>query len=147
MKTSSLFLLASSLFLLASSLFLASCSERVSNATNDASLPDIYPDYVDVTIPVGIAPLNFGMKSDDALLVDAVITDDQGNTLHGQGRETTGFDIDDWHRLVAQNVGKSLDVTVSAKFADGWHTYQPFHLHVSTDSIDYGLCYRLIEPG
>ena len=71
----------SSLFLLASSLFLASCGERVSNATNDASLPDIYPDYVDVTIPVGIAPLNFGMKSDDALLVDAVITDDQGNTL------------------------------------------------------------------
>ena len=73
MKTSSLFLLPS-------------CSERVSNATNDASLPDIYPDYVDVTIPVGIAPLNFGMKSDDALLVDAVITDNQGNTLHGQGR-------------------------------------------------------------
>ena len=148
MKTSSLFLLTSYIFLLTSSLFLLpSCTERVSNATNDASLPDIYPDYVDVTIPVGIAPLNFGMKSDEALLVDAVITDDQGNTLHGQGRETTGFDIDRWHQLVAQNVGKSLNVTVSAKFADGWHTYQPFHLYVSTDSIDYGLCYRLIEPG
>jgi len=148
MKTSSLFLLTSYIFLLTSSLFLLpSCTERVSNATNDASLPDIYPDYVDVTIPVGIAPLNFGMMSDDALLVDAVITDDQGNTLHGQGRETTGFDIDRWHQLVAQNVGKSLNVTVSAKFADGWHTYQPFHLYVSTDSIDYGLCYRLIEPG
>ncbi len=131
-----------SLFLLASFLFLASCGERVSNATNDASLPDIYPDYVDVTIPVGIAPLNFGMKSDDALLVDAVITDAKGHTLHGQGRETTGFDLDNWHQLLAQNVGDSLSVTVSAKFAD-----QPFHFYVSTDSIDYGLCYRLIEPG
>ena len=128
-------------------LFLASCSERVSNATNDASLPDIYPDYVDVTIPVGIAPLNFGMKSDDALLVDAVVTDKKGNTLHGQGGETTDFDIDDWHKLVAQNAGESLTVTVSAKFSDGWRTYQPFHFYVSTDSIDYGLCYRLIEPG
>ena len=84
MKTSSLFLLTSYIFLLTSSLFLLpSCTERVSNATNDASLPDIYPDYVDVTIPVGIAPLNFGMKSDDALLVDAVALMVDGEYLLG----------------------------------------------------------------
>ena len=128
-------------------LLLASCGDRVSNATSEATLPDIYPDYVNVTIPVGIAPLNFGMTMDDALLVDAVVADAKGHTLHGQGRETTDFDIDDWHGLVAANAGDSLTVTVSAKFADGWHTYQPFHFYVSTDSIDYGLCYRLIEPG
>ena len=139
-------LIACLLFIL-SALFLASCGERVSRATNEPSLPDIYPDYVDVTIPVGIAPLNFGMTMDDALLVDAVVADAKGHTLHGQGRETTDFDIDYWHKLVAQNVGDSLTVTVSAKFADGWHTYRPFHFYVSTDSIDYGLCYRLIEPG
>ena len=135
------------LLLVVGALMLASCSEQVSNARQEATTPEIYPDYVDVTIPVGFAPLNFGMKSDEAKLVDAVITDAKGHTLHGQGRETTDFDIDDWHKLVSQNVGDSLCVTVSAKLADGWHTYRPFHLYVSTDSIDYGLCYRLIEPG
>ena len=41
----------------------------------------------------------------------------------------------------------SLSVVVSAKYEDGWHTYKPFSIYVSPDSIDYGLCYRLIEPG
>jgi len=128
-------------------LLFASCGQSVSNATADDVLPDIYPDYVDVTIPANIAPLNFTMQRDDAELVDAVITDSRGNTLHGQGDETTAFDIDDWHRLLARNVCDSLTVTVSARFADGWHTYRPFHFYVSPDSIDYGICYRLIEPG
>lgn len=134
-------------FSLLSSVFCLSCTESVKNAKSEAALPEIYPDYVGVTIPVNIAPLNFGMKSDDALLVDAVIIDDKGNELHGQGNETTGFDIDDWRKLLAHNVGDSLKVSVSAKFADGWHSYQPFSFYVSRDSIDYGLCYRLIEPG
>ena len=43
--------------------------------------------------------------------------------------------------------GDSLSVVVSAKYEDGWHTYKPFSIYVSPDSIDYGLCYRLIEPG
>ncbi len=124
-----------------------SCSESIEDAKSEATVPEIYPDYVGVTIPVNIAPLNFGMKSDDALLVDAVITDGKGNELHGQGKETTGFDIDDWRKLLAANVGDSLKVSVSAKFADGWHSYKPFNFYVSTDSIDFGLCYRLIAPG
>lgn len=57
------------------------------------------------------------------------------------------FDLDDWHQLLAQNRGDSLSVTVSAKFDDGWHTYRSFPIYVSPDSIDYGICYRLIAPG
>ena len=122
-------------------------SETVSDAKQEAQQPQIYPDYLGVTIPVNIAPLNFNMADETALRIDAVITDRHGNSLHSQGEESVDFDIDDWQALLAQNPGDSLSVTVSAKYDDGWHTYQPFPVYVSPDSIDYGICYRLIEPG
>ena len=133
---------------LLSVLLLTACtSETVSDAKQEKNLPNIYPDYLGVTIPVNIAPLNFGMADETALLVDAVVTDRNGNTLHSQGEESVDFDIDDWHELLDNNRGDSLSVTVSAKYEDGWHTYNAFSIYVSSDSIDYGICYRLIEPG
>lgn len=126
---------------------LSSCGETVRDAKKEAALPEIFPDYVGVTIPIGIAPLNFCMADRNAKMVDAVITDRNGNKLHGQGKETTGFDIDDWHKMISQNQGDSLQVFVSAKYEDGWHSYQSFSLYVSKDSIDYGVAYRKLEPG
>ena len=126
---------------------LAACSVSVDNAKQEAALPRIYPDYTGVTVPVNIAPLCFNMADETALYIDAVVTDSHGNSLHAQGEESADFDIDDWHSLLGQNAGDSLSVTVSAKYEDGWHTYQPFSIYVSPDSIDYDLCYRLIAPG
>ena len=136
--------------------FSACTTETVSNAKLENVLPRIYPDYLGVTIPVNIAPLNFCMADEEALCIDAIITDRHGHNLHsqsssllwgGDGGETVDFDLDDWHSLLSQNRGDSLSVSVSAKYADGWHTYRPFSIYVSPDSIDYGICYRLIEPG
>ena len=135
------------LLLLSFIALLSACGESVQNARQEASQPVIFPDYVGVTIPVGIAPLNFCMDDESALLVDAVIRDDKGHELHGQGKETTDFDIDDWHELIAQNAGGRLQVTVSAKMQDGWHAYQPFEICVSNDAMDYGVAYRRLEPG
>ena len=132
------------LFTLLSVLLLTACStETVSDAKQEKNQPNIYPDYLGVTIPVNIAPLNFGMADEKVLLVDAVVADSKGNTLHSQGEESVDFDIDDWHELLDKNRGDSLSVTVSAKYEDGWHTYRAFSIYVSTDSIDYGICYRL----
>ena len=107
-------------------LFSACTTETVSNAKQETDHPQIYPDYLGVTIPVNIAPLCFSMTNEDALLIDATITDRHGNNLHSQGEESVDFDMDDWHTLLGQNRGDSLNVTVSAKFEDGWHTYRPF---------------------
>lgn len=135
------------LYLLQALLLLSACTEAVNDARQEATQPQIYPDYLGVTIPANIAPLGFGMADEEASLVDAVIADSHGHALHSQSKEAVCFDVDDWHALLGQNRGDSLMVTVSAKYADGWHTYRPFALYVSPDSIDYGICYRLIEPG
>lgn len=134
-------------YLLAFLLFLVSCDETVGDARQEAAQPQIYPDYLGVTVPVNIAPLDFCMADEKALCIDAMITDRHGHSLHSQGKESVDFDLDDWHTLLNENRGDSLSVTVSAKYDDGWHTYRPFPVYVSPDSIDYGICYRLIEPG
>ena len=129
-------------------LFFAACTtETVCDARQEKEQPQIYPDYLGVTIPVNIAPLNFCMVDETALLIDAIVTDRHGYSLHSQGEESVDFDLDGWHQLLAQNRGDSLSVTVSAKYDDGWHTYRSFPIYVSPDSIDYGICYRLIAPG
>lgn len=135
------------IYILLSLVLFSACKETVSNARQETNLPLIYPDYIGVTIPVNIAPLNFNMTDEKALCIDAVITDKHGNNLHSHGEESLDFDLDDWRTLLSQNAGDSLSVTVSAKYDDGWHTYRPFSIYVSPDSIDYGICYRLIAPG
>ena len=135
------------LYILLGLMGLTACTETVSDATQENILPQIYPDYTGVTIPVNIAPLCFNMADETVLRIDAVVTDSHGGSLHAQGEESVDFDLDEWHGLLAQNRGDSLSVVVSAKYEDGWHTYKPFSIYVSPDSIDYGLCYRLIEPG
>ena len=132
-------------------LVLASCNmgkpEQVTDARTVYSQPDIYPDYVGVTIPAGIAPLDFCMRSDSARLIDAVFTGTVKGELHAQGSASTCIDPEQWQQLLTDNRGGSLYVTVSAKYDDGWRSYVPFGIDISTDSIDYGITYRLIEPG
>lgn len=137
-----------SLYLLPLLLTLVSaCQESVQNARLEPVVPSIYPDYVGVTVPVNIAPLDFCMSDEEVQLVDAVVTDAHGNRLHGQGVASTSFDAADWMNLLSANVGDSLQVVVSAKKDGQWTTYSTFCIYVSSDSIDYGIAYRLIEPG
>ena len=74
---------------------LSSCTTTVEDAKQENILPQIYPDYIGVTIPVNIAPLCFNMADETAMLVDAVIKDSHGNALHSQGKESVDFDLDD----------------------------------------------------
>ena len=127
--------------------FLSACSSSPQDAALVDALPVIYPDYVDVTIPVGIAPLNFAMDDDNATDIDVVVTGSQGGTLHSKG-ECTDFDIDQWHALLEQNRGGQLDVTVCARQDGQWKRYRDFCIRVAeTDLPDWGITYRRIAPG
>ena len=49
------------LYLAVAAIMAASCTGRT---TFVEELPDIYPDYIGVTIPAGIAPMNFNLPED-----------------------------------------------------------------------------------
>lgn len=51
----------------------AACQEKVTSPARVDTLPSIFPDYVGVTIPSTIAPLNFRVTDDGVEAVDVVI--------------------------------------------------------------------------
>ena len=135
------------LCLCVSALQFLSCGSKPENPTKVDSLPEIYPDYVGVTIPVEIAPLNFNLVDETVDRVDVMVRGSKGGSLHANG-EWADFDIDDWHDLVRQNKGGQLTFTVCARRNGQWQQYQDFTVSVSPFALDeWGLTYRRIAPG
>lgn len=107
--------------------------------------PQIYPDYIGVTIPYNIAPLNFLLRdSCEALHVTARYGDMEIKS-NKKGNEAM-FNIGEWKRLMEKAKGKDVTVTVTALQKGKWVKYRPFEIAVSGDRIDSYLTYRLIEP-
>ena len=128
-------------------LTLVACHQRPEHPQMSDRQPAIYPDYIGVTIPAGIAPLNFNMADEKVDRVDVVVKGSKGGELHANGRHAD-FDIDDWHALTKQNVGGRLTFTVCAHSDGKWTQYKDFTVEVSTYALDdYGLTYRRIPPG
>ena len=111
--------------------------------SQSASHPKIYPDYVDVTVPVNIAPLTFQLDEPaDEMVARYSFADD--DILCGGSMAQP--DIDDWKELVTKAKDKAIEVEVFARKDDKWTRYKPFSIHVSSDSIDPYISYRLIAP-
>lgn len=126
-------------------LFLA-CHSRPENVQKVDKLPSIYPDYVGVTVPVGIAPLNFAMADDEFTAMDVEVKGRKGGSLHVNG-SFANFDIDDWHQLLEENKGCQLVVSVCAQKDGQWFKYQDFTIDVSSYPLDeWGITYRRIPP-
>lgn len=127
-------------------LLLLACSRQPEHAQHVDQLPVIYPDYVDVTIPVGIAPLNFSMADDAVTTVDVLVTGAKGGTLHVNG-DYADFDIEEWHALLKRNRGAKLTFTVCAEKGGQWIQYRDFTVTISNQPLEeWGVTYRRIAP-
>ena len=121
-----------------------SCSQQLpSDFTQSESLPSIYPDYVNVTIPVNIAPLTFEMADQWEEMAVRFFFADEDIICRGTKARP---DFDDWKRLVAAAKGKAVQVETYASKDGQWTRFKPFNIYVSPDSIDGHLSYRLIHP-
>jgi len=66
------------------------------------TLPSIFPDYVGVTIPSTIAPLNFRVTDDGVEAVDVVIAGTKGKPVRLNGR-SVDIPAKQWHELLESN--------------------------------------------
>ena len=135
------------LWLCISMFLLMSCHSVPEHPTMVEKLPEIYPDYIGVTIPADIAPLNFNMVDETIDGMDVIIRGSKGGEMHSNGR-LADFDIDEWHALTQKNKGGKLIFTVCEEKDGQWRQYKDFELIVSPDALDeWGLTYRRIKPG
>ena len=110
------------------------------------SLPAIYPDYCNVTVPCNIAPLNFMLPADkfDECVARFTTPDGQQQT-YGRGVKVQ-MPESEWHAMLDASKGKSLKVEVWGQKEGEWLSFSPFEIRVAEEPIDEYLSYRLIEP-
>lgn len=117
------------------------------SATPLNRLPDIFPDYVDVTIPPQIAPLRFMLRHAPEEAIVCISHEKEKMVCQASGKEGFLMDEKQWNHLVQSAIGKALEIKVYEQKEGVWQVYDSFHWYVSGDSIDPYLVYRLIEPG
>ena len=123
------------------------CSSEPENVIKVDRLPEIYPDYIGVTIPADIAPLNFNYVDEEIDRMDVVVRGSNGGKMHVNAR-WADFDMADWQALIRQNQGGKITFTVCVKKGGRWTQYKDFEIYVSKNCMnEWGLTYRRIKPG
>jgi len=127
-------------------LWLVSCGSPVTNPEKVDRWPDIYPDYIGVTIPATIAPMNFNCIGEENERVDVTVVGGKSGKIHVND-EIVSFPQKEWRELLDANKGGSLSFTVCIKNKGKWREFRSFSMFVSSDPIDYGVVYRKLAPG
>ncbi len=106
-------------------------------------LPALYPDYMDVTIPSNLAPVNFMVTDAEACI--ARMDYPGGSLCYGNGNKVQ-IDADEWKTMQKAAKGGNIQVTLYARQEGKWKRYPAFAIHVAEEEIDPWVSYRLIEP-
>lgn len=129
------------------SLIVSACTKTVEiNKTSDTLLP-IYPDYIGVTVPSNIAPLNFKLVEDTDKDLAAIF---EGSDVRFEVHAKNGqiqIPESKWQELLKASIDNEFLVTLCTQEEAGWTAYSPFKIKVAKEPVDPYLAYRLIEPG
>jgi hypothetical protein len=121
-----------------------SCNRIPANYTNVNVKLDIYPDYVEVSIPSNIAPLNFHINNEaEAYLTKIYSTN--GKAIIVSGRDVS-IGLKGWKTLLNENKGNDLIFEVYAKQNGKWNRFPPIKNHITPETIDKYVVYRAIQP-
>ena len=135
------------LLLTMAAVVLAACGNKIPDVfTESDDLPNIYPDYTNVTVPINIAPLTF---QSDGQVDDMVARLTAGDVEMICGGCKVQPDMSEWHELIQAALKQqpaAITVEVYIEKYNHWTRFKPFNIYVSPDSIDPYISYRLISP-
>lgn len=134
-------------YLLLACLVIVGCTSKPHDVILANQLPKIYPDYVGVTVPANIAPLNFCMEDEGCSAMWVQVKGSQKGEME-IGGDAAEWNIDAWHELLQANRGRKIAVTVFAKRDGQWKQYRSFDIFVDKQSFkEWGITYRMVAPG
>lgn len=126
---------------------LVACGNQIPQKFSESDeLPNIYPDYTNVTVPVNIAPLTFEIDEKTEGVVARMTAGNEEVVCGGSKVQPT---TSEWQQLVQAALSQqpsAIQVEVYVEKNDHWTRFQPFSIFVSPDSIDPYISYRLISP-
>lgn len=127
-------------------LLLTACSVKEEQA-ECLSLPaPIWPDYTDVTLPNNLAPIRFAIAdSCGHSHLQAIFETDTEKQIVKADDAEIAISPKHWKQLLDN--GAEIRIRIQGQKEGKWVEYNPFALHISSDSVDPYIAYRLIEPG
>lgn len=122
----------------------AACGIKEVEVSTNSSSP-IYPDYMGVTVPVNIAPLNFHYTSEGIRKARTVV--EYKDSVHTFDGRDVVWDLKQWKALLSAAQGDTISFSAEISLKGGVKESVEWEVYVSPDAIDPYLTYRLIEPG
>jgi hypothetical protein len=107
-----------------------------------ARSPSIKPDYVDVTVPPNIAPLNFIIEEPgDAFFVR--LTGEAGQCIDVISKNpVVKIPMNKWKKLLFANKARSYQMDICVKRGKQWSRFAPITNLIAAERIDPYLTYR-----
>ncbi|HBC78193.1 MAG TPA: cytochrome C biosynthesis protein [Bacteroidales bacterium] len=135
-----------------SGLFLLTCCNKESgmDIVDTNRKPQIKPNYIDVTIPPNIAPMNFRITETGEYFRVTVTSGSTGSRLDITSKDgLIQFPEKTWRKLVENSRGGKItfEVFSAKKESKSLEQYEPFFMYVPNEPVDPYLAYRLIYPG
>jgi len=125
---------------------ISACKKEVTNPILIDEYPSIYPDYIGVTVPGSISPMNFILKDSMVDYLSISVKGGKEGYLQTSNPKGAFFPEKSWKQLLQENINDSILIEVSAQKNGQWFQYKPFAIYIGKYPIDYGLVYRLIPP-
>lgn len=123
----------------------ASCANQHEPSGTYDLLPLIVPDYADVTVPPNVAPLNFSVPE----ITKGYVSFESENYSFVVGIRKGDLFVPKrkWKKILGENRGKDISVSVISKEGGRYISYRPFTISISLEEIDPFVVYRRIDPG
>ena len=112
-----------------------------------AELPRLFPDYIGVTLPPNIAPLNFRIQEPAASYRVELRSTKGPPIVISSPDPAIRIPPKAWASLLHANPGQPFFWDISAQTASaGWARFATVTNHIAREEIDGWLAYRLLKP-
>jgi hypothetical protein len=116
-------------------------------ATKVDRQPRIRPDYVGVTFPPNIAPLNFQIQEPGNAFAVEIRSGEEEPRVISSATGSIRIPTEDWRALLERAAGHTIRFTVYTRDLSGrWRRFSPIENTVAPDPIDSVLVYRFMNP-
>ena len=116
--------------------------------TETTELPVIDPDYIGITFPFNIAPLNFKINEPGNAFFVRFSADSKTFIEIRSGKGIIKIPEGRWKKMLQENKGKEISIEVYSKNKKGgWSKYKIITNKIAAEQIDPYITYRLLYPG
>lgn len=113
--------------------------------TETEKIPEIFPDYSQLTIPPNIAPLNFRIKEPGEAFAVRISSKSGSEIIISGKNPVIQISESKWKQLLAANAGEELNTEIYCLNSGKWTKFKTIKNLVAKENIDSYLSYRLIN--